>query len=189
MAIEESGSKKIIKSTETKNVEKLKNKKKTGIKKSKIVDKTVIKLNNIPHGFYEDQLRKYFTQFGQVLNVVLIRSKKTHKSRGFGFVEFKLPQVAKAAADAMHNYLFFNQVLKCRQINKNDLPKHLLTKKYKGPTSVELNKRRQNVDKRDLKKLCQHYKKIIRTQNLLKKLNVHVECHVINNPCEGQNLE
>lgn len=145
--------------------------------------KTVIKLNNIPHGFYEEQLKKYFSQFGQVRNVILIRSKKTHKSRGFGFVEFQHSTIAKIAAEAMHNYLFFNQVLKCRQMDRNDLPKNLFKISYKGLTSVELNKKNHNVEKRDLKKLRQHYKRIIRTQNLLSKLGVNIQCHVINNPC------
>lgn len=147
-----------------------------------MANKTVIKLNNIPHGFYEDQMRKYFSQFGEVKNVLLIRSKKTHKSRGFGFVEFKLPQVAKAAAEAMHNYLFFNQVLKCRQMDRLDLPKHLFKIKYDGPTTVELTKKKHNVETRDLKKLRQHYRKIIRTQGVLSKLGVNFECHIVNKP-------
>lgn len=149
--------------------------------------KTVIKLNNIPHGFYEEQMKKYFSQFGKVKNVILIRSKKTHKSRGFGFVEFALPQVAKAAAEAMHNYLFFNQVLKCRQMNRDDLPKTLFKTTYKGMTSVELNKKHHNTGKRDLKKLNQHYRKIIKTQKVLKKLGVNFECYVINKLPDKQN--
>lgn len=148
--------------------------------------KTVIKLNNIPHGFYEEQLKKYFSQFGQVKNVVLIRSKKTHNSRGFGFVEFALPQVASAAAEAMHNYLFFNQVLKCRQMDKNDLPKGLFKIKYTGPNSVEVAKREHNVKERDVKKLRQHYKKILRTQIVLQKLGVELKCHVINKPTTSE---
>lgn len=144
--------------------------------------KTVIKLNNIPHGFYEEQMKKYFKQFGTVRNVILVRSKKTHNSRGFGFVEFALPQVAKAAAEAMHNYLFFNQVLKCRQMNRSDLPKDLFKTTYKGMNSVELNKKRNNCGHRDLKKLIQHHKKIIKTQKALKKLGIKFECHVINRP-------
>lgn len=144
--------------------------------------KNVIKLNNIPHGFYEEQMRKYFRQFGQVRNVIVIRSKKTHKSRGFGFVEFALPQVAKAAADAMHNYLFFNQVLKCRQMDKNDLPKNLFKLKYNGPTTVEETKKKHNVENRDAKKLRQHYKKILETQKSLRKMGIKIKCHVINKP-------
>lgn len=147
-----------------------------------MTSKTVIKLNNIPHGFYEDQMRKYFSQFGKVRNVLLLRSKKTHKSRGFGFVEFELTQVAKAAAEAMHNYLFFNQVLKCRLMNKDDLPKGLFKIKYKGHTSVEINKKKHNVEKRDVKKLRQHYRKILDTQKELKKLGINLDCHVINKP-------
>lgn len=145
-------------------------------------NKTVIKLNNIPHGFYEDQMRKYFSQFGKIKNVLLIRSKKTHNSRGFGFVEFTLPQVAKAAAEAMHNYLFFNQVLKCRQMDKNDLPKNLFKTSYKGPTTVQLDKARHNTDKRDIKKMEKHYNRIIESQESLAKLGIKFECKIINKP-------
>lgn len=147
-----------------------------------MASKTVIKLNNIPHGFYEQQMKKYFSQFGKVKNVLLLRSKKTHKSRGFGFVEFALPQVAKAASEAMHNYLFFNQVLKCRQMDKNDLPKNLFKITYKGPNSVVATKQIHNLDKRDIKTLRKHYKKILRTQEELKDLGIDFECHVINKP-------
>lgn len=127
-------------------------------------------------------MKKYFSQFGKVKSVLLIRSKKTHKSRGFGFVEFELPQVAKSAAEAMHNYLFFNHVLKCRQMDKNELPKNLFKIKYTGPNSIEITKMRHNTQERDIKKLRQHYKKIQRTQLILKKLGIDLECHIINNP-------
>lgn len=153
---------------------------------AKVNTKTCIKLNNIPHGFYEDQMKKYFSQFGRVKNVLLVRSEKTHKSRGFGFVEFEVPQVAKSAAEAMHNYLFFNHVLKCRQMDRNDLPKNLFKKKYNGPNSIDLAKQTHNTDERDIKKLRQHYRKIIRTQEILKKLGVDLECHIINKP--GENM-
>lgn len=145
--------------------------------------KTVIKLNNIPHGFYEEQMRSYFSQFGKVRNVLLVRSRKTHKSRGFGFVEFILPQVAKAAAEAMHNYLFFNQVLKCRQMDRNDLPKNLFKIKYKGPTSVEADKLRQSSSKKSVKKLRQLYKKILTIQDLVRESGASkFKCYVINSP-------
>lgn len=147
-------------------------------------NKTVIKLNNIPHGFYEDQMKKFFKQFGKVVNVILIRSKKTHKSRGFGFVEFELTQVAKAAAESMHNYLFFDNILKCRLMDRNDLPKNLFKTKYSGATTVELNKKRHNVKVRDIKKLEAHYKKIRQVENILKKFGAKVNCHVINSPCK-----
>lgn len=151
--------------------------------------RTVIKLNNIPHGFYEKQMQKYFSQFGTVKNVLVIRSEKTHKSRGFGFVEFELPQVAKSAAEAMHNYLLFNHVLKCRQMDKNDLPKDLFKKKYKGPTSIEKLKQCHNVKLRRYKKLKEHLKKVRKTEDVLAKLGIDFKCHIINSPAIIEELD
>lgn len=36
----------------------------------------------------EDEMREYFSQFGTVVNVVLVTEKETGKKRGFGFVEY-----------------------------------------------------------------------------------------------------
>ena len=55
----------------------------------------VIYISHIPHGFYEKQMREFFGQFGSVTNLRLGRSKKTGKSCGYAFVEFKYPEVAK----------------------------------------------------------------------------------------------
>lgn len=52
-------------------------------------------ISHIPHGFYEKQMRAFFSQFGTVTNLRLGRSKKTGKSRGYAFVEFKFMEVAK----------------------------------------------------------------------------------------------
>jgi len=73
----------------------------------------VIYIGHIPHGFYEAELKSYFTQFGRVLNVKVSRSKKTGKSKGYAFVKFQYAAVAKTVADTCHNYLFYNKLLKC----------------------------------------------------------------------------
>ena len=52
-------------------------------------------ISHVPHGFYEKQMRAFFSQFGTVTNLRLGRSKKTGKSRGYAFVEFKFMEVAK----------------------------------------------------------------------------------------------
>lgn len=72
----------------------------------------VVFIKHIPHGFYEEQLKAYFEQFGQVTRTRVARSKKSGKSNGYAFVEFKVPEVAKIAADTMDNYLMFKQTLK-----------------------------------------------------------------------------
>ena len=49
----------------------------------------VVYIGHVPHGFYEDQMKSYFSQFGEVTRLRLSRSKKTGKSKHFAFVEFK----------------------------------------------------------------------------------------------------
>lgn len=59
-------------------------------------------------------MTSYFSQFGKVNAVVLARSKKTGRSKGYGFVEFKEEEVAKIAAETMNNYLMCNRLLKSK---------------------------------------------------------------------------
>lgn len=72
----------------------------------------VVLLKNIPHGFYEDAMQKYFGQFGLVTRIRLARSERTGRSKGFAYIEFKVPEVAQIAADTMNNYMMFKHVLK-----------------------------------------------------------------------------
>ena len=74
----------------------------------------VIYIGHVPHGFYEDQMRAYFGQFGDVTRLRLSRNKKTGASKHYAYVEFKHPEVAAIVAEAMDNYLLFESVLKVR---------------------------------------------------------------------------
>ena len=65
-------------------------------------------VSHVPHGFYEKQMRAFFSQFGTVTNLRLGRSKKTGKSRGYAFVEFKFMEVAKVRI-CTHNIFNWNQ--------------------------------------------------------------------------------
>ncbi|KAI4480865.1 hypothetical protein M0804_009962 [Polistes exclamans] len=76
----------------------------------------VLYLGHIPHGFFEEQMKDYFTQFGKVTKVRLVRSSKTGASRGFGYVEFLVPEVAKVAAETMNNYLMCGRLMKATYI-------------------------------------------------------------------------
>ncbi|KAH8332708.1 hypothetical protein KR074_009259 [Drosophila pseudoananassae] len=79
-------------------------------------DRGVVLVERLPHGFFEQQLRQYFSQFGRVLRVRLGRSERTGNSRGFAFVEFEYPEVAQVAAETMDNYLMFQKVVKAKYI-------------------------------------------------------------------------
>lgn len=80
----------------------------------------VVFIKHIPHGFYEDQLKSYFEQFGKVTRTRVARSEKSGRSKGFAFVEFRVPEVAQIAAETMDNYLMFKQVLKTAYISPEE---------------------------------------------------------------------
>ena len=76
----------------------------------------VVYLSNVPHGFYEAQMNKFFSQFGKVTNIRLGRSKKTGNFRGYAFVEFRFMEVAKIVAETMNNYLMYEKLMKCKVV-------------------------------------------------------------------------
>ncbi len=56
----------------------------------------------------------FFGQFGAVKNVRLSRSKRTAKSKGYAWLEFREPDVAPIAAQAMDGYMMYSQKLQAR---------------------------------------------------------------------------
>ncbi|KAI9138757.1 hypothetical protein BKA69DRAFT_1089816 [Paraphysoderma sedebokerense] len=93
-------------------------KKSRAIKTGPQTERGVVYLGRIPHGFYEDEMRAYFTQFGKVTRLRMSRNKKTGKSRHFAFIEFESADVADIVAQTMDNYLLFNHILKCQVVPK-----------------------------------------------------------------------
>eukprot|EP01018_Ginkgo_biloba_P015104 Gb_29052 [translate_table: standard] len=77
---------------------------------------TVLYISRIPHGFYEEQMRGFFNQFGAIKRLRISRNKKTGNSRHYGFIEFESPEVAEIVADCMHNYLLFEHMLQVRLV-------------------------------------------------------------------------
>ncbi|KAJ0401828.1 hypothetical protein P43SY_006383 [Pythium insidiosum] len=71
----------------------------------------VIYLGRIPHGFYEDQMRGFFQQFGAVKRLRLSRNKRTGKSKHYAFIQFEEAEVAQVVADTMNGYRLFDHVL------------------------------------------------------------------------------
>ncbi|KAF8873997.1 hypothetical protein BD779DRAFT_1451298 [Infundibulicybe gibba] len=82
-------------------------------------DRGVLSLGRLPHGFYEDQLKAYFTQFGTVTRLRLSRNKKTGRSKHYGFIEFDSSSVTQIVADTMDNYLLMGHILRCKVIPKD----------------------------------------------------------------------
>ena len=59
--------------------------------------KGIVYIGHLPKGFEEDELRKFFEQFGKINKLRVSRSKKTGRSRGYAFLEFKDKEVAEIA--------------------------------------------------------------------------------------------
>lgn len=77
----------------------------------------VVYVGRIPHGFYEEQMREYFGQFGTINRLRLSRNKRTGASKHYAFVEFASPQVAEVVCETMDNYLLFGHILKVKPMD------------------------------------------------------------------------
>ncbi|KAK5127501.1 hypothetical protein LTR85_006840 [Meristemomyces frigidus] len=81
----------------------------------------VIYVGRIPHGFFEHQMRAYFSQFGDILHIRLARNKKTGKSQHYGFIEFASAAVAEIVAKTMDKYLLFSHILQVRTVPREQV--------------------------------------------------------------------
>ena len=106
------------------------------VKAARIDKPGVVYVGRVPHGFYEHEMRTYFSQFGDVNRLRLSRSVKTGHSKHYAFLEFKSEDVAKIVAQTMDNYLMFGHILKCKVV----APENVHESMWKGA-----NKRFKNV--------------------------------------------
>merc|ERR1712032_761443 len=91
----------------------------------------VIYVGHLPWGFDEIGVKKYFSQFGTITRIMLPRSQKTGRSKGYGFIEFDDMEVAEIAARTMNHYILFDRLLICNVVS--DTSKYnLLFKKCKN---------------------------------------------------------
>ncbi|KAI4169630.1 MAG: hypothetical protein LQ343_005569 [Gyalolechia ehrenbergii] len=85
----------------------------------------VIYVGRIPHGFFEPQMRSYFSQFGSILRLRLSRNRTTGASKHYAFIEFASSSVASIVAETMNNYLLFGHILKCKLVPKEQVHENL----------------------------------------------------------------
>ncbi|KAJ9165221.1 RNA-binding domain-containing protein [Coniochaeta hoffmannii] len=82
-------------------------------------------VGRIPHGFYEHEMRQYFSQFGPITRLRLSRNKKTGASKHFAFVEFAEAATAEVVAKTMDNYLLFGHILRCKLVPDSQIHESL----------------------------------------------------------------
>ena len=78
--------------------------------------KGIVYVGHLPQGFEEEGLKKFFEQFGKIQKIRLSRSKKTGRSRGYAFLEFKVKKDAEIAVQTMNKYIIFGKQLDCHMI-------------------------------------------------------------------------
>lgn len=81
----------------------------------------VVYVGRIPHGFYENEMRQYFKQFGTIVNLRLSRNRKTGASKHYAFIQFETKTVADIVAMTMDNYLLFGHILKVKSVADEQL--------------------------------------------------------------------
>ncbi|XP_015789502.1 MKI67 FHA domain-interacting nucleolar phosphoprotein-like [Tetranychus urticae] len=150
---------------------------------TKSANSRVIMVKNVPHGFYEKEMMEFFSQFGPVTRLKLLRSRKYLKSKGIAFVEFAYDDVAKIVAHTMDNYLMFEKLLKCEVVQPGKLPKGVF-KNWKKPkvSSITTHKKISGKSKNNAewKKLKAKKIKLIKEAiQKLEALGISYECTII----------
>lgn len=86
---------------------------------------STVYIGRIPHGFYEHQMRSYFSQFGTITHLRLSRNRRTGASKHYAFIEFESPEVADIVARTMDKYLLFGHILQVRVVPQDQIHKDL----------------------------------------------------------------
>ena len=116
----------------------------------------VIYIGHLPWGFEEKALKKYFNQFGEITRLIVPRSKKSGRTHGYAFIEFKNYEVAEIAAKTMNNYLLFDRILKCNIIEEKSKYDRIF-RKWKKKFEFE-NKYKKYIENQNKKKTNEEIK-------------------------------
>jgi nucleolar protein 15 len=100
----------------------------------------VVYVGRIPHGFYENEMKQYFKQFGNILKLRLSRNRKTGASKHYAFIQFESATVADIVAKTMDNYLLFGHILKVKTVADEQVPTDLFKGANKRFKKVPWNK-------------------------------------------------
>ncbi|OCF43198.1 hypothetical protein I317_02905 [Kwoniella heveanensis CBS 569] len=123
--------------------------------KKKGEPKGTIFLGRIPHGFYEEQMKEYFSQFGDVSRLRLARNRKTGASKHYAYIEFSSQSVAEIVADTMNNYLLSGHILKCQALAEDEVHPQLwvgANKKFRPVPRARVEKQKHEKERTDEQK-------------------------------------
>lgn len=74
-----------------------------------------IYVSNLSFSVQNDDLRKHFSEYGEVTSVNVIIDKVTNRSRGFAFVEMKDTRAAEKAIRELNGFTLDNRAIKVNE--------------------------------------------------------------------------
>ncbi len=74
-------------------------------------------VGNLPYSMTSDELKTAFSSCGNVVSARVIMDRETHRSKGFGFVEFTNDEEGKRALDTMNGKDVAGRKLKVTEAN------------------------------------------------------------------------
>ncbi|XBW38691.1 hypothetical protein QEN19_004279 [Hanseniaspora menglaensis] len=107
-------------------------------------DSKILYVSRLPKGFEEQELKKYFSQFGDINKCKIAKNKKTNKSRHYGFIKFYNDDDCDAASESMDNYLLLGHLLKVKVVKGNGISK---LRDYKKNIILKEKLKWKNLDK------------------------------------------
>jgi len=108
----------------------------------------VVRLSgSIPWGFYEPQMWEFFSQFGEVKRLKLLRSRRTGRSKGTAYLDFGDSVVAQIVADTMDKYVTLGETFYCNVVPPEELRYHMLSHwKFKMKDQRPARRRQSRAD-------------------------------------------
>lgn len=152
------------------------------IKSDDLKERGIVYIGHLPKGFEEQELKKYFSQFGDVSKLRVSRSKKSGRSKGYAFIEFKEKEVAQTAAGVMNGYLMFGKKIECHIVDQphKDTFKHGNREWNFVPNQLIFrNKKNKEVQDRTPEQMAERVKGLLQKEKekriRLKELEIEYE--------------
>jgi cold-inducible RNA-binding protein len=68
-------------------------------------------VGNLPFAVTDDELRRMFEPYGEVVSASIVRDKFTEQPKGFAFVEMSSPEQGQAAVSALNGSMINNRTI------------------------------------------------------------------------------
>lgn len=79
-----------------------------------------IYVSNLGFSVQNDDLKKHFSQYGEVSSVNVIMDKVTNRSRGFAFIEMNDQQAAEKAIRELNGLMIDNRSIRVNEARKKE---------------------------------------------------------------------